>query len=129
MIDMVEQLVAAFENSPTAAASTATQGSTKDGTSAGGTSANATSNLSSNTSIDGVSVDMPNGFSVEVFHADQGNETSADRAASSDQMVDTIEQLVAALDKYPGAAAGAYSSVGANAASGSTTTGSLNAMA
>jgi hypothetical protein len=72
---------------------------------------------------------MPNGFSVEVFHADQGNETSADSAASSDQMVNAIEQLVAALDKYPGAAVGAYSNVGANASSASTTTGSLNAVA
>jgi hypothetical protein len=128
MIGMVEQLVAAFENSPAATASTATQASTTD-TSAGGTSASATSDLSSDTSIDGISVDMPNGFSVEVFHADQGNETSADRAASSDQMVNTIEQLVTALDKYPGAAAGAYSNVGANASSASTTTGSLNAVA
>lgn len=128
MIDMVEQLVAAFENSPAAAASTATQASTTD-TPAGGTNASATSDLSSDTSIDGISVDMPNGFSVEVFHADQGNETSADSAASSDQMVNTIEQLVAALDKYPGAAAGAYSNAGANASGASTTTGSLNAVA
>jgi hypothetical protein len=128
MINMVEQLVAAFENSPAAAASTATQASTTD-TPAGGTSASATSGLSSDTSVDGISVDMPNGFSVEVFHANQGNETSADSAASSDQMVSTIEQLVSALDKYPGAAAGAYSNVGANASSASTTTGSLNAVA
>jgi hypothetical protein len=129
MINMVEQFVAAFENSPAAAASSATQAPTTDGTSAGGTSAGATSGSGSDTSIDGISVDLPNGFSVEVFHADQGNETSADSAASSDQMVNTIEQLVAALDKYPGAAAGAYSNVGANASSASTTTGSLNAVA
>jgi hypothetical protein len=129
MIDMVEQLVAAFENSPAATASTATQASTTDGTSPGGTSASATSGSGSDTSIDGISVDLPNGFSVEVFHADQGNGISADGGASSDQMVNTIEQLVAALDKYPGAAAGAYSNVGANASSASTTTGSLNAVA
>ena len=129
MINMVEQFVAAFENSPAAAASTATQASTTDGTSAGGTSASATSGSGSDTSIDGISVDLPNGFSVEVFHADQGNGISADGGASSDQMVNTIEQLVAALDKYPGAAAGAYSNVGANASSASTTTGSLNAVA
>jgi hypothetical protein len=128
MIGMIEQFVAAFENSPAATASTATQASTTD-TSAGGTSASATGNSSSDTSIDGISVDMPNGFSVEVFHADQGNETSADSAATSNQMVSTIEQLVAALEKYPGAAAGAYSNVGANASSASTTTGSLNAVA
>lgn len=129
MINMVEQFVAAFENSPAAAASTATQASTTDGTSAGGTSASATSGSGSDTSIDGISVNLPNGFSVEVFHADQGNGISADGGASSNQMVNTIEQLVAALDKYPGAAAGAYSNVGANASSASTTTGSLNAVA
>jgi len=129
MVNMVEQFVAAFENSPAAAASTATQASTTDGTSAGGTSASATSGSGSDTSIDGISVNLPNGFSVEVFHADQGNGISADGGASSDQMVNTIEQLVAALDKYPGAAAGAYSNVGANASSASTTTGSLNAVA
>jgi len=44
-------------------------------------------------------------------------------------MVNTIEQLVAALDKYPGAAAGAYSNIGANSSSASTATGSLNAVA
>jgi hypothetical protein len=54
-----------------------------------------------------------------------GGETSADSAASFDQMTSTMEQLVAALDKYP-AAAGAYSNVGASA---STATGSLNAVA
>jgi hypothetical protein len=129
MVNMVEQFVAAFENSPAAAASTATQASTTDGTSVGGTSASATSGSGSDTSIDGISVNLPNGFSVEVFHADQGNGISADGGASSDQMVNTIEQLVAALDKYPGAAAGAYSNVGANASSASTTTGSLNAVA
>jgi hypothetical protein len=129
MINMVEQFVAAFENSPAAAASTATQASTTDGTSAGGTSAGTTSGSGSDTSIDGISVNLPNGFSVEVFHADQGNGISADGGASSNQMVNTIEQLVAALDKYPGAAAGAYSNVGANASSASTTTGSLNAVA
>jgi hypothetical protein len=128
MVGMIEQFVSAFENSPAATASTATQASTTD-TSAGGTSASATGNASSDTSIDGISVDMPNGFSVEVFHAEQGNETSADSAATSDQMVNTIEQLVAALEKYPGAAAGAYSNVGANASSASTTNGSLNAVA
>ena len=129
MVNMVEQFVAAFENSPAAAASTATQASTTDGTSVGGTSASATSGSGSDTSIDGISVNLPNGFSVEVFHADQGNGISADGGASSNQMVNTIEQLVAALDKYPGAAAGAYSNVGANASSASTTTGSLNAVA
>jgi hypothetical protein len=128
MVGMIEQFVSAFENSPAATASTATQASTAD-TSADGTSANATSDQNSATSVDGMSVNMPNGFSVEVFHAEQGNESSTDRAASSDQMVNAMEQLVAALDKYPGAAAGAYSSLGAIASGASTTTGSLNAVA
>ncbi len=128
MVGMIEQFVSAFENSPAATASTATQASTTDA-SADGTSANATSDQNSDTSVDGISVNMPNGFSVEIFHAEQGNESSTDSAASSDQMVNAMEQLVAALDKYPGAAAGAYSSVGAIASGAATTTGSLNAVA
>jgi len=126
MVGMIEQFVAAFENSAAAMAPTATQTSTT-ASSADGTGASATSDQNSNTSVDGMSVDLPNGFSVEVFHAGRGNESSTDSAATSDQMVNAMEQLVAALDKYPGAAAGAYSS--ANASSASTTTGSLNAVA
>ena len=128
MVGMIEQFVAAFENSPAATAPTATQTSATE-SSADGTGASATSDQNSDTSIDGISVDLPNGFSVEVFHADRGNESSTDSAASSDQMVNAVEQLVAALDRYPGAAAGAYSSTGANASGASTTTGSLNAVA
>ena len=129
MLASIEQLVAAFENSPAAAASTATQAATTGGTSAGGSSAGVPGGWGSDTSIDGISVDLPNGLSAEVFHANQGNETSADSAAFSDQMVNTMEQLVAALDKYPGAAAGTYSNVGANASNASATAGSLNAVA
>jgi hypothetical protein len=44
-------------------------------------------------------------------------------------MVDTIEQLVAAFDKYPAVAAGAYSNTAANASGTATATGSLNAVA
>jgi hypothetical protein len=129
MIASIEQLVAAFENSPASASasSTAAQTSSTDGTSAGGNGASATSDSGSNASMDGISVDLPNGLSVEVFHAEQGNETSADSAASFAQMANTMEQLVAALDKYPSAAAGAYAS--ANTSSTSTATGSLNAVA
>jgi len=126
MVGMIERFVAAFENSAAAMAPTATQTSTT-ASSADGTGASATSDQNSNTSVDGMSVDLPNGFSVEVFHAGRGNESSTDSAATSDQMVNAMEQLVSALDKYPGAAAGAYSS--ANASSASTTTGSLNAVA
>jgi hypothetical protein len=129
MIASIEQLVAAFENSPASASSTAAQTSSTDGTSAGGNGASATSGSGSNASMDGISVDLPNGLSVEVFHAEQGNETSADSAASFAQMANTMEQLVAALDKYPSAAAGAYANAGANTSSASTATGSLNAVA
>jgi BRCT domain type II-containing protein len=129
MMASIEQLVAAFENSPAAASSTAAQTSSTDGTSAGGTSASASSGSGSDASMDGISVDLPNGLSVTVFHADQGGETSADSAASFAQMTSTMEQLVAALDKYPGAAASAYANAGANASGASTTTGSLNAVA
>jgi hypothetical protein len=128
MMASIEQLVAAFENSSAAASSTAAQTSSTDGTSAGASSANATGGSGSDASMDGINVDLPNGLSVTVFHADQGGESSADSAASFAQMTSTMEQLVAALDKYPGAAAGAYSNTAANASSASAAS-SLNAVA
>ncbi len=129
MIASIEQLVAAFENSPAAASSTAAQTPSTDGTSAGENSTSAASGSGSDASMDGISVDLPNGLSVTVFHADQGGETSADSAASFAQMTSTMEQLVAALDKYPVTAAGAYSNAAANASGAATATGSLNAVA
>jgi hypothetical protein len=129
MIASIEQLVAAFENSPDAASSTAAPTSSTDGTSADGSSASAASGSGSGASMDGINVDLPNGLSVTVFHADQGGESSADSAASFAQMTSTMEQLVAALDKYPAAAAGAYSNTAANASSASTATAGLNAVA
>jgi hypothetical protein len=129
MMASIEQLVAAFENSPAAASSPAAQTSSADGTSADGSSASAANGSGSDASMDGISVDLPNGLSVTVFHADQGDETSADSAASFAQMTSTMEQLVAALDKYPAAAAGAYSNTAANASNASAATASLNAVA
>lgn len=131
MMASIEQLVAAFENSPAAAAasSPAAQTSSADGTSAAGSSASAAGGSGSDASMDGINVDLPNGLSVTVFHADQGGESSADSAASFAQMSSTMEQLVAALDKYPAAAAGAYSNTAANASSASAATGSVNATA
>jgi hypothetical protein len=124
MLGSIEQLVASLENYTGSPSSTAAHvpsaATTADGTSAG--------SGSPDSSIDGINVKMPNGFSIEVFHADQGNGTSTDSDASSAQMVDTIEQLVAAFEKYPAVAAGAYSSTAANA-SGTTASGNLNAVA
>ena len=66
MMASIEQLVAAFENSPAAGSSTAAQTSSTDGTSAGGSSANATGGGSgSNASMDGISVDLPNGSTFD----------------------------------------------------------------
>ena len=126
MLGSIEQLVASLENytaSPSSAAADVSSAATAsaDGTGAG--------SGSSDSSIDGINVNMPNGFSIEVFHADQGSGTSADSDASSAQMVNAIEQLVAAFDKYPAVAAGAYSSTAANALGTATATGSLNAVA
>ncbi len=126
MLGSIEQLVASLENytaSPSSAAADVSSAATAsaDGTGAG--------SGSSDSSIDGINVNMPNGFSIEVFHADQGSGTSTDSDASSAQMVNAIEQLVAAFDKYPAVAAGAYSSTAANASGTATATGSLNAVA
>jgi hypothetical protein len=69
----------------------------------GGTSA-------SDSSVDGIQVDLPNGFSVGVFRISQppdGTQGAATLAssdsASSAQMLQAIEQLVAAFANAPGA--------------------------
>jgi hypothetical protein len=118
MISSVEQMVAAFENSvPTS--------STSGGSAASDSSAaaNAAAAASPGSSIQGMTASMPNGISVEVFQAEQGSGTSDGGDASSNQMVSTIEQLVAALDKYP--APGASAGTAASTSSG----GSVNAVA
>jgi hypothetical protein len=109
MISSLEQMVAAFENSSVPGSSTAGQSSAANGSSA---AANAADAAGPGASIQGMTANMPNGISVEVFEAEQGNGTSGSDG-SSDAMASTLEQLVAALDKYP-AAAGAYAKAGAN---------------
>jgi hypothetical protein len=109
MISSLEQMVAAFENSSVPGSSTSGQSSTASGSSAAADAANA---AGPGASIQGMTASVPNGISVEVFEAEQGNGTSGSDG-SSDAMASTLEQLVANLEKYP-AAAGAYAKAGAN---------------
>jgi hypothetical protein len=122
MISSLEQMVAAFENSSMPGSSTSGQTSTANGSSA---AANAAAAAGPGASIQGMTASMPNGISVEVFEAEQGNGTSGSDG-SSDAMASTLEQLVAALDKYP-AAAGAYAKAGANPTAAATA--GVNAIA
>jgi hypothetical protein len=109
MISQLEQMVAAFENSSVPGSSTSGQSSAANGSSAAADAANA---AGPGASVEGMTANMPNGISVEVFEAEQGNGTSGNDG-SSNAMAATIEQLVADLGKYP-AAAGAYAKAGAN---------------
>lgn len=122
MIASVEQMVAALENYQVPASSTSAQSSATNGSSA---VANAADAAASGSSIEGMNASMPNGISVEVFEAEQGSGTSENTDGSSDAMASTIAQLVAALDKYPAAAAGAYAKADPSAAS----TAGVNAVA
>jgi hypothetical protein len=121
MIASVEQMAAALENYTVPASSTGAQSSAASGSSAAADAADA---AGPGSSIEGMTASMPNGISVEVFEAEQGNATSESSDGSSDAMASTIEQLVAALDKYP-AAAGAYAKTGANPTAAAT----VNAIA
>jgi len=122
MIASVEQMAAAMENYTVPSSSTAAQSSAANGSSA---AADAVDAAGPGSSIEGMTASMPNGISVEVFEAEQGNGSSGSNDGSSDAMASTIEQLVAALDKYPAAAAGAYT----NSSSAATAAASVNAVA
>jgi hypothetical protein len=122
MIASVEQMAAAMENYTVPGSSTAAQSSAANGSSAAADAADA---AGPGASIEGMTASMPNGISVEVFEAEQGNGLSESSDGSSDAMASTIEQLVAALDKYPAAAAGAY----ANSSSAATAAAGVNAVA
>jgi hypothetical protein len=122
MIASVEQMAAALENYTVPASSTAAQSSAANGSSVAADAADA---AGPGSSIEGMTASMPNGISVEVFEAEQGNGTSESSDGSSDAMASTIEQLVAALDKYPAAAAGAYAKANPSAAA----TAGVNAVA
>ncbi len=126
MVDAVEQLVAALENYAAPQSSTASQDSSA-ATSAGGTTAGASGMSAPGASTEGIQIGMPNGFSFEVFGHGSGSSDGGSSGGSSDQMVQAAEQLVAALDKYPVAAPGAYGKASASGAA--TATGSVNAVA
>jgi hypothetical protein len=102
MLQSVEQLVAAFANTPGAAAN--------DTASASPQSLPSAANLAPGQSVDGIDVALPNGYSAEIFGIEQGSAGTASGSGGTidDQMVDTMEQLVANLSQYPATAASAY---------------------
>ena len=119
MVSQLEQMVAAFENSSVPGSTG--QSSAASGSSAAADAANA---AGPGASVQGMTANMPNGISVEVFEAEQGSSGGSDD--SSNAMAATIEQLVADLGQYP-AAAGAYAKAGANSTPAATA--GVNAVA
>jgi len=99
MLAAVEQLVAASANAPGNGAAPANPESLPSN-----------GNLAPGQSMDGIDVGLPNGYSAEVYHIDEagGGTGAAGSGASSDQMVNVMEQLVANLATYPATAASAY---------------------
>jgi hypothetical protein len=102
MLQSVEQLVAAFANAPGAAANGAASASPD--------SLPAAANLAPGQSVDGIDVALPNGYSAEIYGTEQGSAGTASGSGGTidNQMVDTMEQLIANLSQYPATAAGAY---------------------
>ncbi len=99
MLQTIEQLVAAFANAPGNGAAPANPESSPFA-----------ANLAPGQSMDGIDVGLPNGYSAEVYHIDQagGGTAAAGGETSDNQMVDTMEQLIANLSAYPANAANAY---------------------
>ena len=120
MLQSVEQLVAAFANAPGAAAN--------GDASAGPASLPGAANLAPGQSVDGIDVALPNGYSAEIYGIEQGSAGTAGGSGGTpdNQMVDTMEQLIANLSQYPATAASAYNkSVGA----ASSATAGVNSVA
>lgn len=67
----------------------------------------ASGSWASDSFVDGIQVNLPNGFSVGVFRISQppGGATASGNGDSSAQMLQSVEQLVAAFANAPGAAA------------------------
>src|SRR5262249_31180179 len=68
----------------------------------------AAANLAPGESMDGMDVALPNGYSAEIYQFEQGSAGAASGRTADDQMVDTMEQLVANLSQYPATVASAY---------------------
>lgn len=119
MLQSVEQLVAAFANAPGAAANGAVSASPE--------SLPGAANLAPGQSVDGIDVALPNGYSAEIYGIEQGSAGTASGSGGTidDQMVDTMEQLVADLSQYPAPAASAYKTVSA----ASSATAGVNSVA
>jgi hypothetical protein len=120
MLQTVDQLVAAFANAPGAASNGAAPANPESLPSA--------ADLAPGQSMNGIDVDLPNGYSAEVYHIDpaNGGAASASSGTSDDQMVNTMEQLAATLSGYPATAASAYNKTATDASS---VTGSVNSVA
>ncbi|SDT03554.1 hypothetical protein SAMN05444158_4128 [Bradyrhizobium canariense] len=117
MLQSVEQLVAAFANAPGNGAAPANPGSSPFA-----------GNLAPGQSMDGIDVGLPNGYSAELYHIDQtgGGTAAAGSETADNQMVDTMEQLVANLSAYPATAASTYNKT---ATGTSSTTANVNSVA
>ena len=100
MLQSLEQIVAAFANAPGAAANGAAPASPE--------SLPAAANLAPGESMDGIDVVLPNGYSAEIYQIEQGSAGTASGRTADNQMVDTMEQLVANLSQYPATGASAY---------------------
>ena len=107
MLQSVEQLVAAFENAPGAAANGAAPASPEGFPGA--------ANLAPGESVDGMDVALPNGYSAEIYGS--AGTASGSGGTTDDQMIDAMEQLVANLSQYPATAASAYNKTGSTASS------------
>jgi len=120
MLQSVEQLVADFANAPGAASNGAA--------SANSASLASAANLAPGQTMNGIDVSLPNGYSAEIFGVSQagGAPASAGSESSDDQMVSTMEQLVANLSGYPATAASAYGKTATDPSSG---TGNVNSVA
>jgi hypothetical protein len=107
MLQTAEQLVADFANAPGVASNGEPSANPLDSPLA--------SSLAPGQSLDGIDVELPNGYSAEIYHVDPVGGGGSQGA--EDQMVDTMQQLAGYLSTYPATAAGAYTKTAADASS------------
>ncbi len=115
MLQSIEQLVTDLANAPTGTAA----GETKSvGDPLGPMPA-------PGQSVEGIDVNLPNGYSAEIYHLDSTETGSMNGDDLSKEMSDTMEQLVGALSTYPAAAASAYGRTATNSTSTTTSLGNI----
>jgi hypothetical protein len=107
MLQTAEQLVADFANASGVASNGDPSANPLDSPLA--------SSLAPGQSLDGIDVELPNGYSAEIYHVDPVGGGGSQGA--EDQMVDTMQQLAGYLSTYPATAAEAYTKTAADASS------------